>query len=187
MITLCAQIFWVFFKISFLSFGGVFGVLPELERMIVGEHSWMTHERFIQSYVISQFVPGPNMAMCPLIGYWVAGWPGWLAGFFGIYLPPLFIMGCVFWLLRRYHEIRWVKQLEVGLRPLVLGLVVASGARLWWYQSAGVEVQWPLVARATSLGLGVLGLGVYQRKLLGAMTLILVMGALWWFLNRFAF
>lgn len=181
------QIFWVFFRISFLSFGGVFGVLPELERMIVLDHQWMTHERFIQSYVVSQFVPGPTMAMCPLVGYWVAGWPGWIAGFLGIYLPPILIMGAVFLLLRKYHDILWVKRLELGLRPLVLGLLSASTFRLWWYQSLGITSTSPMLARSASLGLAVGGLWIYRRGWLSAINLIFVFGAGWWALNRFVF
>ncbi|NUM89597.1 MAG: chromate transporter, partial [Bdellovibrionales bacterium] len=61
------DIFLVFFRLSLLSFGGVFGVLPELERMVVVEQGWLTSEKFLQAYVVGQFVPGPNMAMCPLV------------------------------------------------------------------------------------------------------------------------
>ena len=90
--SLSAQIFLVFFKIGFLSFGGVFGVLPELERMVVAEHHWISSEQFVHAYVIGQFLPGPNMAMCPVIGYWVHGLPGFFAAFLGIYTPPCLMM-----------------------------------------------------------------------------------------------
>lgn len=183
------EIFWVFFRISWIAFGGVFGVLPELERLIVTEHGWITHERFIQSYVLSQFVPGPNMAMCPLIGYWVAGWPGWVAGFFGIYLPPLLIIGLAFWLLNRYRESPGLRRFELGLRPVVLGLLVGSALRMWWLQSGGLEgegsvprVEWTL--RVASLALGSLGVWLYARKRWSSVPLILAMGACWWLVGR---
>lgn len=190
------QIFWVFFRINLLAFGGVFGVLPELERMIVVEHGWLSHDRFIQSYVLASFVPGPNMAMCPLIGYWVAGWPGWVAGFLGIYSGPLLVMGVAFALYRRYRSLGWVKRTEFALRPLVLGLLIASSLKYGWSQSAGVTSSgFPggalegaqLALRVHLLGFGLMaaGLLLYARKRLGPLTTVFASGGVWWAMNVF--
>jgi len=186
------QIFWVFFRINLLAFGGVFGVLPELERMIVAEHGWISHDRFIQSYVLASFVPGPNMAMCPLIGYWVAGWPGWVAGFLGIYSGPLLVIGLAYVLYRRYRNLQGVRRLETALRPLVLGLFVSSTLQYGWSQSTGfastaVEVSSPALWRGLlhALGLALVGVGVflYARKKLGPVSTVFAMGGAWWALN----
>ncbi len=175
-----AEIFWVFFKISFLSFGGVFGALPELERMIVIEKGWITSDRFIQSYVMSQFLPGPNMVMCPLIGFWVAGLPGWFAGFLGIYSAPLLGMGVTWAVLKKHFESEWFRRLERGLRPVVLGLLVGSGARLWWIQTRGGGA--PIeIASLILLGLG---FWAHQRRWLGAFTIVFVMGFIWWLVRN---
>jgi chromate transporter len=69
------RLFWMFFKVSLVAFGGVFGVLPELQRGIA-ENGWMTPAQFVQAYAVSQFVPGPNMAMTAVVGYAVDGVPG---------------------------------------------------------------------------------------------------------------
>jgi chromate transporter len=129
------QIFWSFFKISFISFGGVFGVLPELEKTIVSEHAWLTHDQFIQSYVTAQFMPGPNMVMCPLIGFQINGISGFLAGFLAVFLAPTLIMGLGFWAYSRYRSKNCVRKIELSLRPLVIGLLSSSALRLWWEQS----------------------------------------------------
>jgi len=131
------KIFWIFFKISLLSFGGIFGVLPALEHMLVTEQAWLTHEQFYQSYVMAQFLPGPNMAMCPLIGYWVDGWKGFLAGFLGIYTAPFLIMAFAYWFYNRYRELQSIKKAEMAIRPVIIGLILASCARLWWVQTTG--------------------------------------------------
>ncbi|MBS1984205.1 MAG: chromate transporter [Bdellovibrionales bacterium] len=187
---LTAQIFWVFFKISLLSFGGVFAVLSELERMVVNEHGWLTHERFIQSYVVSQFVPGPNMAMCPLIGYWVGGWTGWVAGFVGIYSGPVLVMSAAYVLFSRYKTLAWVSHTEHGLRALILGLFIATAGALWWSQSAGVSAAalgHPQYTHLLALALSAASLWVYQKKWVSPMNLILIFGAAWWGLNRVLF
>ena len=184
------EIFWVFFKISLLAFGGVFGVLPELERMVVVQHGWLTSSQFIQSYVVAQFVPGPNMAMCPLIGWWVAGWGGMFAGFLGIYLGPILVMTLAFALYHRYRDLEWVRRSELAMRPVVLGLMLASMARLWWLQSNGhqhVPVMW---ARVGSGFLAVATLWIYRRGIRGkkidSVVLILMSGFVWWIFQRMA-
>ncbi len=184
------EIFFVFFKISLLSFGGVFGVLPELERMVVDQHGWLTHEAFIQSYVIGQFVPGPTMAMCPLIGYWVDGWSGFFAGFLGIYTAPLILMSLVYFFYKKLRKIDSVRRVEFSLRPLVFGLTLASLIRLWWSQSSGFTGGESLsFAKAVffhlfSLVLCGFCLYFYKREKVGPLQTIFLMGFLWWGSNR---
>ena len=177
------QIFSVFFRISFLSFGGVFGSLPELERMIVGEHAWISHERFLQSYVMAQFVPGPNMAMCPLIGYWVNGWMGFLAGFLGIYAAPALLMGLTYVFMRKYGKFLVIRRLEKSFRPIVLGLMTASALRVWFSQSPGIVGPTqgiPLWSQIWALVLTLLGVYYLVKKWLGPMKVIFLSGSLWW-------
>lgn len=165
------QIFWVFFKISLISLGGVFGVLPELERMIVVEYHWLSHDQFIQSYVMGQFVPGPNMAMCPMIGYWVAGWPGWLAGFFGIYTGPVIIMTISYTLYSRYRKLDGIRRTEIALRPIVFGLIASSAVHFWWRQTAP--------NRFLAIGLTVGGIYLYAKKILGPLQTVFALGFAW--------
>lgn len=178
------QIFWVFFRISWMSFGGVFGVLPELQKMVVTQQGWISAEQFIQSYVVSQFVPGPNMAMCPLIGYWVAGWGGWLAGFVGIYSAPLVVMGATFALYRRYRNLETVRHVERGLRPMILGLFVSSSLRLWWSQSEALSGDTMWTHRLASVVVMTLGGWAYYTKRIGPLTVVFAMGVLWWGLSK---
>lgn len=168
------EIYWVFFKISFISVGGVFGVLPELERMVVVDHQWISHEAFIRSYVIAQFVPGPNMAMCPLIGYWVAGWPGWVAGFLGIYTLPLALMGGTYSLYMRHRENEIFKRAELALRPIILGALFGSATYLWLQQT---KSHWGI-----GIVLTVLGVWTYVKKWLDPFLLLVLVGVAWWIL-----
>jgi chromate transporter len=175
------EIFWIFFRISFLSFGGVFGVLPELERWIVVEKQWMSSQQFIQSYILGQFVPGPNMAMCPLIGYWVNGWGGFTAGFLGIYIPPLLIMAGAFWLYKRTKHLAWVGRTERAWRPVVLGLTLASALKLWW---SILNTDQVVASAVMSLALLVAGSWALRNKKITTMPLIFGTGLIWWFFER---
>lgn len=177
------DIFWVFFKIGFLSFGGVFGVLPELERMIVVERGWITHDQFIHSYVISQFLPGPNMVMCPLIGYWVNGAPGMVAGFAGIYLGPLLVMGAAYAAFSRARQINWVKRIEISLRPLVFGLLLSAALKLTWLQTTGVSGDHLYIFRFAGIALTLLAMLVALKNKLSGLQTVFATGLLWWLTN----
>ncbi|HEX4922590.1 MAG TPA: chromate transporter [Bdellovibrionales bacterium] len=177
------DIFWVFFKIGFLSFGGVFGVLPELERLIVADRGWITHDQFIQSYVIGQFLPGPNMVMCPIIGYWVNGYSGLAAGFLGIYSAPLIIMGATYAIYNRSREIGWIRRTERSLRPLVFGLLLSAALKLVWLQTTGTTGAHPGVFRAIGMTLTMVAAVAAVRFKLGGLSLVFMTGAVWWLTN----
>lgn len=177
------DIFWVFFKIGFLSFGGVFGVLPELERMIVIERGWVTHDQFIQSYVIGQFLPGPNMVMCPLIGYWVSGYSGLVAGFTGIYLGPLLIMGAAYAVYSRGRELEWIRRTELSLRPLVFGLLFSAALKLTWLQTAGLAGSHEALFRGVGIAITVAGGYAVLKQKISGLNIVFLLGAVWWLTN----
>lgn len=176
--TVLLEIFWAFFRLGVLAFGGVFGVLPQIERQAVGQHGWVTHDEFVRAYVFSQFLPGPNSAMLPLVGYLAAGWPGFAAGFLGIYLGPVVVMGLAFLLYRRYRDVAWVRRAELAFRPVVLGLIGASAAKLWWTESTLPGTEGALV-RVLALPLSAAGIAAYARGWLGPFTLLFAMGIAW--------
>lgn len=169
------EIFLVFLRISLLSFGGVFGVLPELERMVVVEQGWLTSEKFLQAYVIGQFVPGPNMAMCPLIGWWIHGWEGFAAAFAGIYSGPMAVMTVAYALYHRNRGIAWVQKMERGVRPVVLGLLGSSVLRVWWLQTTEESPLWRVLGALLVAG----GFVLVKNGRVSGLTVIVLAGVVW--------
>src|SRR5678816_2333058 len=92
----------------------------------------ITPDGFVQAFVLGQVVPGPNMAMCTVIGWRVAGLPGALVAFVGIYSGPVAIMGATYAVYHRWRNLTWVRRMELAMRPVVLGLLAASSASLMW-------------------------------------------------------
>ncbi len=170
------NLFWIFFKLGLISIGGVFGVMPELERWLATDFG-ISREEFIQGYVISQFVPGPNMAMCALFGYKVAGFGGAVAGFLGVYTPPLLIMGFTFLIYHRLRENSHVRRIEISLRPLMVGLLASAVVRFWWYQ---ISRQAALAVVAT-----VIFCFLYYKKKLSALQVTFSMGGVWFLWSNF--
>ncbi len=163
-------LFWIFFRLGLVSFGSVFAVLPELQRALV-DQGFITPEGFVQAFVLGQVVPGPNMAMCTVIGWHVAGLAGAVVAFVGIYSGPVAIMGGAYAVYHRWRGVIWVRRLELALRPVVLGLLAASAASLLW-TAAGKQ---HLLALGVALVVGVLAV----RTRLGALALLFVGGLAW--------
>jgi len=162
------QLFWLFFRTSLVSFGGLYGALPELQRVFVVEHHFLSSEQLIQKYVIGQLVPGPNMVSCTLIGLQIAGIPGALAASFGTYLAPILLICAVAKAFHRYYGVTWVRRMEVALRPLAIGFM---GAALVTILRAELSANAVVTVTVTALAWL-----LYTRRILGPMTVIAASG-----------
>jgi chromate transporter len=163
-------LFWIFFRVGLVSFGGVFSVLPELQRALV-DGGLITPQGFVQAFVLGQVVPGPNMAMCTAIGWHVAGPAGAVAAFVGIYSGPVAMMGAAYAVYHRWRDVTWVRRLELAMRPVVLGLLGASAVSLMLTAANGQR----LLALGVAIVVGVLA----ARTRLGALSLLFVGAAAW--------
>ena len=67
---------WTFGLLSLFAIGGAASAIPEMHRIAVDLHHWMTDAQFADAFAISQLSPGPNILIVTLIGYQVAGVAG---------------------------------------------------------------------------------------------------------------
>jgi chromate transporter len=121
------QLILGFGAISFIAIGGGMAVLPEMNRLVVDVHGWMTDADFANRFALAQAAPGPNILVVGLIGWHVAGLPGMLAATAAMTGPPG-LMAYGFARLRaRLAGNRWLRIVERGLVPIAVGLIAASG------------------------------------------------------------
>ena len=90
---------------SLFAVGGAEAAVPEMHRIAVDVHHWMTDKQFADAYAISQLSPGPNVLIVTLIGYAVAGIPGALAATLAMCLPTALLAYYVSRLLSRPEPI----------------------------------------------------------------------------------
>ncbi|OSI70227.1 chromate transporter [Bradyrhizobium canariense] len=105
---------------SLFAVGGAAAAVPEMHRIAVDVHHWMT------AYAIAQLSPGPNVLIVTLIGYAVAGIPGALAATLAMCLPTALLAYYVSRLLNRPNQSRWPGLIQAALVPLSIGLMAAS-------------------------------------------------------------
>ena len=111
---------------SLFAVGGAAAAVPEMHRIAVDVHHWMTDKQFADAYAIAQLSPGPNVLIVTLIGYAVAGIPGALAATLAMCLPTALLAYYVSRLLNRPSQSRWPGLIQAALVPLSIGLMAAS-------------------------------------------------------------
>jgi chromate transporter len=117
---------WVFALLSILAIGGGTAVLPEMQRMTVGQFHWVTDSQFRDFYSMGQVAPGPNMTMVLLIGYHIAGALGALVVGLAFFLPDCILTLSVHRLWDRMKDSPWRTAVQHGMAPVAIGLM-ASG------------------------------------------------------------
>jgi chromate transporter len=118
---------WTFGLMSLFAVGGANAAIPEMHRVAVDVHHWLTDKQFADAFAISQMSPGPNVLIVTLIGYSVAGVAGALTATLAMCVPTAVLAYCVSRLLARSSHSRWPAILQAALVPLSIGLMSASG------------------------------------------------------------
>ena len=121
-----ATLVWTFGLMSLLAVGGANSAIPEMHRIAVDVHHWMTDKQFADVFAISQLSPGPNVLIVTLIGYSVAGIFGAVAATLAMCGPTAVLAYYVSRLLARSGGSRWPALIQAALVPLSIGLMGAS-------------------------------------------------------------
>jgi chromate transporter len=116
-----------FATMSLFAVGGANSAIPEMHRVAVDVHHWLTDKQFTDVYAIAQLSPGPNVLIVTLIGYSVAGLLGALVATLAMCVPTAVLALFVSRFLTRSSQARWPGIVQAALVPLSIGLMGASG------------------------------------------------------------
>ena len=126
---ICLELFLAFLKVGCFTFGGGYGAVP-LIRDVVLSHGWLSEEMLTYMIAISESTPGPIMVnMATYIGSSQAGLPGALIATLAVALPSFLIILLIATLLETVVQSPWVQAILRGLKPCVVGIILATG--LW--------------------------------------------------------
>jgi len=124
-------------KISLLGFGGPSAHVALMLDEVVERRRWLTREGFLEVMALINLLPGPNtseVGMC--IGYMQRGWRGMLAAGLAFLLPTWILVTTLSILYFRFGTLPQVEPLLWGLKPVIVGVVLAAG---WRIGRAGVK------------------------------------------------
>lgn len=117
-------LFYEFAKVGLFTFGGGMATLPLLTDL--GEKTgWYGAEFVTEMVAVSNSTPGPiGLNMATYVGYEVSGILGAIVATLGIATPCIIISLIVGAGIRKYSENEAIKNMFLGIRPVVLGLIL---------------------------------------------------------------
>jgi chromate transporter len=128
---LLIRIFLTFFKISPVTFGGGYAMVPLIEREVLERHKWMNEKELTDVFALAETVPGAvavNSAM--MIGYRLAGTTGAAVAMIGVCLPTFLIVLALGILYLYLQKEWWVASAMEGVRAAVIALILYAAVHI---------------------------------------------------------
>ena len=122
------DLFLGFLKVGCFAFGGAYGAIP-LIRDVVLSYGWLDDEMLTYMIAVSESTPGPIMVnVATYVGSSQAGFFGALVATLAVVLPSFVIILLITALLKNAMKNKYVQAVLRGLKPCVIGIVLATGA-----------------------------------------------------------
>ena len=121
------ELFIGFLRVGCFAFGGAYGAIP-LIRDVVLSYGWLDEEMLTYMIAVSESTPGPIMVnLATYVGSSQAGIPGALIATIAVVLPSFIIILLVTALLKTVLENPYVQAVLRGLKPSMIGIILATG------------------------------------------------------------
>ena len=121
------DLFLGFLKVGLFAFGGAYGAIP-LIRDVVLSYGWLSDEALSYMIAVSESTPGPIMVnLATYVGSTEAGFLGALVATLAVVLPSFIIILQITALLKNAFKNKYVQAVLRGLKPSVIGIVLAMG------------------------------------------------------------
>lgn len=168
-----------FLQVGCFAFGGAYGAIP-LIRDIVLSYGWLDEEALTYMIAISESTPGPIMVnMATYIGSSQGGFWGALIATVAVVLPAFCIILLVMVLLKTILKHPSVQAILRGLKPCVIGIILATGADMIFSNClAGHGPDWKAIILTAILAAILFGSKWKLKKKLSPITLICIAAVL---------
>ena len=126
-----------FLKVGLFAFGGAYGAIP-LIRDVVLSYDWIEDEMLTYMIAVSESTPGPIMVnLATYVGSSQAGFRGALIATTAVVLPSFIIILLIMVLLKKLLKNPYVQAILRGLKPCIIGIILATGIFMILQHSAG--------------------------------------------------
>lgn len=119
------QLYWSFFKIGGLTFGGGLSMLPMLERELVQRRKWVTEEEILDFYAIGQCTPGIiAVNTATFVGYKKEKILGGIFATLGMISPSIIVISLVAAFFEMFLSNKWFAHAMMGVRSVVCAMLI---------------------------------------------------------------
>lgn len=125
------QIFMTFFKMSPVTFGGGYAMIPLIEREVVEKRGWMETKEITDVLAVSQSIPGAvavNSAM--FIGYRLAGVLGAISAMIGMMVPTFCIIVALSIFFLQIQENPKIEAALTAIRASIVALITYAAINI---------------------------------------------------------
>lgn len=124
------DLFLGFLKVGFFTFGGGYGAVALIQNVVLG-NGWLSGEMLTYMIAVSESTPGPIMVnMATYVGSSQAGILGAAIATTAVVLPSFVIILLIATLLGTLLKNKYAQAVLRGLKPCVVGIVIATGIRM---------------------------------------------------------
>ncbi len=140
------ELFISFFQIGLFTFGGGYAMIPMI-RQTVEAKGWIDTTTLVDFIAVSESTPGPfAVNIATFIGMQQKGLTGAAVATLGVVLPSFLVILLVVRFFMTFSENRFVQGALSGLRPTVVGLILAAAYSIGYTTFAGAgTVDWRAV------------------------------------------
>ena len=172
------DLFLGFLKVGCFPFGGAYGAIP-LIRDVVISYGWLSDEMLAYMIAVSESTPGPIMVnLATYIGSSQAGFLGAVIATLAVVLPSFLIILLVTALLKTALKNKYVQAVLRGLKPCVVGIVLATGIYMVLGNCFGtisrIKVNMQAISITALLVASILGYKYFAKKKLSPIGLIIL-------------
>lgn len=124
------RLFWAFFKIGALGFGGGLAIVTMIYDSITSFVE-ITQAQFAEIVAIAQVTPGPvAINTATYVGFESAGILGSAIATFGVAVPAFIIISTVARMVDKYKESSIISGALAGIKPATFGMICMAGITL---------------------------------------------------------
>jgi chromate transporter len=172
------DLFLGFLKVGCFAFGGAYGAIP-LIRDVVMSYGWLSDEMLTYMIAVSESTPGPIMVnLATYIGSSQAGFLGAVIATLAVVLPSFLIILLITALLKTALKNKYVQAVLRGLKPCVIGIVLATGIYMvlgnCFGTISGIKVNMQAICITALLVASIFGYKYFTKKKLSPIGLIIL-------------
>lgn len=131
------HLYFTFFKIGAVTFGGGLAMLPILERTLIDKLKWTTKDELMDYYAIGQITPGIiAVNVATFIGFKQQKIFGGIVATAGVVSPSLIIITVIAYFLETFSDIVWIQKALAGINIAVAALLTSI---LWRFIKEAVK------------------------------------------------
>ena len=131
------ELFIGFLKVGCFAFGGAYGAIP-LIRDVVLSYGWLEDDMLTTMIAVSESTPGPIMVnLATYVGSSQAGFWGALIATAAVVLPSFAVILLITALLKKLLKNPYVQAILRGLKPCMIGIVLATGVYMVLHRCFG--------------------------------------------------